>query len=144
MALSWRRTVIWPAVAVAVLALPLTRARADPQPAAGLHVAGSGILNGSGQQVQLHGVNFSGFEYACLYGDLNDGPIPPNQAEVNGMKAWNVNSVRVPLNEDCWLGLHGMDPAASGAVYRTAVANFVQLLTGNGISVILNLHFSGD
>lgn len=112
---------------------------------AGLHISGSTILNGNNQQVQMHGVNFSGFEYSCLDGaTMNDGPVPPTLAEVNGMKAWNINTVRIPLNEDCWLGLHGIAAAVSGTNYQNAVANFVNLLTTNNISVILNLHFNGD
>ena len=27
------------------------------------------------------------------------------------MKAWNINAVRVPLNEDCWLGINGVASA---------------------------------
>lgn len=110
----------------------------------GLHISGSSILNGAGQQVQMHGVNYSGFEYACLTGDMNDGPIPPTMAQVNGMKSWNINSVRLPLNEDCWLGQHGIAASVAGANYQKAVADFVDLLTRNGLSVIINLHFSGD
>lgn len=110
----------------------------------GLHVSGSSILNGQNQQVQMHGVNYSGFEYACLTGDMNDGPIPPTIAQVNGMKSWNINSVRLPLNEDCWLGSHGIAASVSGEKYQKAVSDFVDLLTANNMSVIINLHFSGD
>lgn len=110
----------------------------------GLHISGSSILNGSGTHVQMHGVNFSGFEYSCLSGGMNDGPTPPNIGEVNGMKSWNINTVRIPLNEDCWLGQHGIATAVSGANYQNAVANFVNLLTSNNVSVVLNLHFTGD
>ncbi len=125
-------------------AIQFTAASTGGSGMSGLHISGSSILNGSNQQMQMHGVNFSGFEYSCLTGDLNDGPIPPNIAEINGMKSWNVNSVRIPLNEDCWLGLHGIAATVSGANYQNAVAAFVNLLTTNNISVILNLHFNGD
>lgn len=118
----------------------------NPNPGSmdGLRVSGNRILNRSDQQVQMHGVNYSGFEYACLTGDMNDGPIPPTIAQVNGMKSWNINSVRLPLNEDCWLGIHGIAGSVSGANYQKAVADFVDLLTRNNMSVIINLHFSGD
>jgi len=75
---------------------------------------------------------------------MNDGPMPPNISEVNGMKSWNINTIRIPLNEDCWLGLHGIAAAVSGSNYQNAVASFVSLLTANNVSVILNLHFNGD
>ena len=110
----------------------------------GLRVSGSSIMNGRGQQAQMHGVNYSGFEYSCLDGIMNDGPVPPGIAQVNGMKSWNVNSVRLPLNEDCWLGIHGIPAANAGANYQKAVADFVNLLVANDISVIINLHFNGD
>jgi hypothetical protein len=108
----------------------------------GLHVVGDKVLNGSGQQIQLIGVNFSSFEYGCLNGYFNDGPVPPNMAEINGMRSWNIDIVRIPLNEDCWLGINGVNPAVSGQNYRNAVTNYVNLLTSNGIVAIPNLHFS--
>jgi hypothetical protein len=129
--------------------MPAASAAGAAKPAqTGLHVSGSSILNGAGQPVQLHGVNFSGFEYGCVDPDepyMNDGDVPPNMKEVNGLLSWNVNTVRIPLNEDCWLGDNDAVPAAyRGTAYQNAVANFVNLLTGNNISVILNLHFNGD
>jgi len=106
-------------------------------------VSGKQILNGSGKPVLLHGVNRSSFEYMCISGGgISEGPV--NQAEVDALKSWHINAVRVVLNEDCWLGLHGVNPAYSGVTYQTAVANYVALLTQNNIAVILNLHFNGD
>jgi endoglucanase len=108
----------------------------------GLHVSGDKILNDSNQQVQLHGVNFSSFEYGCLSGYFNDGPEPPTQVEVNGMKSWNINVVRVVLNEDCWLGLNGLPSGYTAASYQQHVIAFVNLLTSNNVAVIVNLHFN--
>ena len=79
---------------------------------AGLHASGSQLLDAGGNPVRLRGVNRSSFQYACLHGYLHDGPM--DQAEVAGMRAWHVNAVRLPLNEDCWLGRHGVDPAYAG------------------------------
>jgi hypothetical protein len=50
--------------------------------------------------------------------------------------------VRVPLNEDCWLGINGVAPAYSGANYRTAIGNYVSLLHSYGLAVILDLHWN--
>ena len=35
------------------------------------------------------------------------------------MKTWSINAVRVPLNEDCWLGINGVKPQYGGAAYRS-------------------------
>lgn len=112
----------------------------------GLHVVlGSGgmpghIVDGSGKTVQLHGADRSGTEYSCLNGAFFDGPV--DQTAVSAMKAWNVNAVRVPLNEDCWLGINGVAAAYSGTNYQTAISGWVNLLTQNGMVVILDLHWT--
>jgi hypothetical protein len=94
------------------------------------------ILDGMNQLVQLHGANRSGTESSCTYGQFSDGPV--DQAGVDAMKSWKINSVRVPLNEDCWLGLNGW----GGASYRTAIQSWVQLLTSNGLIAVVDLHWS--
>jgi hypothetical protein len=58
------------------------------------------------------------------------------------MAAWHINAVRIPLNEDCWLGINGVKPAYSGASYRSAVASYVARLERFGMIPILNLHYS--
>lgn len=111
----------------------------------GLHVSGGKILNGANQVVQLHGVNRSSFEYMCT-DNSSDGQNfegPADQSEITAMKSWNINSVRLVLNEDCWLGLHGL-PYSGVTKYREDVKRYVDLLTTNNISVIINLHFNGD
>jgi hypothetical protein len=58
------------------------------------------------------------------------------------MSAWHINAVRIPLNEDCWLGVNGVKPAYSGANYRSAIAAYVARLERFGMTPILNLHYS--
>jgi aryl-phospho-beta-D-glucosidase BglC (GH1 family) len=58
------------------------------------------------------------------------------------MKSWNINAVRVPMNEDCWLGINGVPSAYSGAAYQSALAAWVSLLTQNGMIVIVDLHWT--
>ena len=112
----------------------------------GLHVVrGTGgaaghLVDGSGKPVQLHGVDRSGTEFACLSGSFSDGPV--DQASVDAMKAWHVNAVRVPLNEDCWLGINGVPSAYGGAGYQKDVASWVNLLTSNGLIAILDMHWT--
>jgi hypothetical protein len=98
------------------------------------------IVDGDGNVVMLHGADRSGTEFACLSGNFSDGPV--DQAGVDAMKAWHVNAVRVPLNEDCWLGINGVPAAYSGAAYQAAVKKWVDLLTSNGMVAILDLHWT--
>lgn len=107
----------------------------------GLHVMGHQIQNGNGQEVRIHGVNRSGSEYACVQGyGFFDGPA--DAASIQAIKSWKVNAIRIPLNEDCWLGINGAPAAYSGAAYRTAIANYVSLVTGAGLAAIVDLHWS--
>lgn len=107
----------------------------------GLHVQGNQILNGNGQVVRLLGVDRSGTEYACIQGwGIFDGPS--DNASIQAIASWNVNAVRVPLNEDCWLGINGAPAAYSGATYQQAIANYVSLLNQNGMAAILDLHWN--
>ena len=124
----------WPA-----LARPA--AASGPIAISGLHVSGNQLLNGSGQPLVLHGVDRSGSEYACIQGfGFFDGPS--DAASVQAIAAWHTNAVRVPLNEDCWLGINGAPAAYSGAAYQTAIAHYVDLLNGNGLVAILDLHWT--
>src|SRR5438270_8174390 len=65
-----------------------------------------------------------------------------DEGVVNGIKSWHANTVRIPLNEECWLGINGANAAYSGAIYRAAIADFVSLLNQNGLYAILDLHWS--
>jgi len=107
----------------------------------GLHVSGNKILNGNNQVVTLRGVDRSGTEFACIQGNgIFNGPN--NQSSINAILSWNANIVRVPLNEDCWLGINGVLPAYGGTNYQVAIQQFVNLLNSNGIVVILDLHWT--
>jgi endoglucanase len=106
-----------------------------------LHVSGNELVNASGQQVVLHGVDRSGTEYECVQGNgIFDGPN--NQASITAMKEWGVNAVRIPLNEACWNAESYVDSAYAGANYQSAIEQFVQLLNDNGIVAILDLHWT--
>lgn len=109
----------------------------------GLHVAGNRIVNAVGQTITLHGVSRSGAEYACIQNDgIFDGPS--DNASVRAMVSWHINAVRIPLNEDCWLGIntHGLNPHYVGAFYRHAIQRYVDVLNRHGLIVLLNLHES--
>ena len=105
-------------------------------------VRGNHLIGRNGNIVRLTGVNRSGAEYACAKGwGIWDGPTDTNSA-VQAMAGWHINAVRIPLNEDCWLGVNGVKPAYSRDNYRSAIADYVTRLEGHGITPVLNLHFS--
>jgi endoglucanase len=119
---------------------------AAAETAPSLHVSGNHLVNARGQRVVLHGVDRSGGEYACVGTNGSngwgffDGPV--NQASVTAMKKWDINAVRVPLNEACWNGESYVNPSYRGTLYRKAVEGFVRLLNRNGLVVILDLHWT--
>jgi hypothetical protein len=89
-----------------------------------VRVSGNELVDGSGCPLRLVGVNRSGSEYSCVQGrGIFDGPT--DAASIEAMRSWDINVVRVPLNEDCWLGINGVQPAYSGAAYRQAIKGFV-------------------
>jgi endoglucanase len=107
-----------------------------------LSVRGNQLVDQYGDVVKLTGVNRSGTEYACADGwGIWDGPTDTDAA-IRAMTAWHINAVRIPLNEDCWLGINGVKAAYSGASYQSAIADYVARLERFGITPILNLHFS--
>jgi endoglucanase len=107
----------------------------------GLHVEGNHFVDG-GKTVRLLGVNHSGTEYQCVNaGAIFEGPT--DVSLVTPMKAWGVNTVRVPLNEDCWLGINGVAAGVSGTTYQQSIEQFVQTLRTNGMYVIVDMHWNG-
>ena len=98
-------------------------------------------MSASGGTVLLHGVDRSGTEYACIQGwGIFDGPS--NAASVAAIASWHTNAVRIPLNEDCWLGINGAPAAYSGSAYQTAIVNYVKLLNNDGLYAILDLQWT--
>ena len=126
--------------AIVAVVMPSSPPRSGGGFTGALSVSGT-QLDVSGQAVQLGGVNRSGSEYECLSGKhIFDGPV--DTSSIQAMAGWHVDTVRIPLNEDCWLGINHVPSATSGASYRDAIAGFVQRLTGMGMAVILDLHWS--
>ncbi|MDA8027326.1 MAG: glycoside hydrolase family 5 protein [Actinomycetota bacterium] len=106
-----------------------------------LSVSGNKLIDSNGHVVRLTGVDKSGTEYACVQGwGIFDGPA--DQTTIDAMKSWGINAVRIPLNEDCWLSLNGVNPAYSGTNYQNAIGAFVNLLNQNGMVAILDLHWN--
>lgn len=128
--------------AVPLAAVPVATApSAAATPAPYVAVKGNRLVNASGATIRLLGVDRSGAEYMCLGGSkIFDGPTGPTA--VAAMAAWHINAVRVPLNEDCWLGINGVSSSVSGAKYQQAIEKYVATLQSYGIIVILDLHWA--
>jgi endoglucanase len=121
-------------------------ARSTASTATSLRVSGNHLVIGAGPGtvVQLRGVNRSGTEYKCEQGEgIFDSPtpdVPDSAAMVGAMRSWDIDVVRVPLNEGCWLGI-GAPAQYSGAAYRQAIENYVTELNQAGFFVILSLQW---
>ncbi|GAB3905675.1 cellulase family glycosylhydrolase [Microbispora bryophytorum] len=107
-----------------------------------LKVSGNKIVNAAtGTPYRLLGVNRSGGEFMCVQGrGVWDGPV--DNAAIDAMKAWNVRAVRVPLNEECWLGLSNIQSSYSGAAYQNEVKAYVDRLVAKGITPIVEMHWN--
>jgi hypothetical protein len=106
-----------------------------------LHVSGNKFVTASGATYRLLGVNRSGGEFACIQGNgIWDGPM--DQASITAMRTWKIRAVRVPLNEQCWLGVAPVQPQYGGTTYQNAVEAYVNLLIANGITPIVEMHWN--
>jgi endoglucanase len=103
-----------------------------------LHVSGNHIVTAAGKTYRLLGVNRSSAEFACVQGK-GMWDATPDQASVDAMKTWNIHVVRIPINEQCWLGTNG---SPSGATYQQNIKDYVNLLVSNGINPIIDLHWT--
>ena len=106
----------------------------------GLHAVDNHIEDADGNVIRLRGVNRSGTEYKCVQGDIFDGAS--DKKSVEAMATWNVNAVRVPLNETCWLGINGVAQAFSGEAYKSAISDYIGLLHAYSLIPILELHWT--
>lgn len=104
-------------------------------------VVGNRLTDGrTGATWVPRGVNWPDLEYSCVYQYVPDHPA----AETVAMTTWRVDVVRIPLNEDCWLGTDGAPNGdwADAAAYRAAVQQRVQDAHDAGLAVILDLHWT--
>lgn len=119
--------------------------RGDDGGAAGLaiHVSGHHLIDASHAPVVLRGADVSGTESACAQNYTMDpfGGAPlASPSTFQAMRAWNINVIRLPLNEDCWLDINGVE--VGGAAYQAAIKAEVSAAHGAGLFVILDLHWT--
>ena len=121
-----------------VTVVDLTPAHAQAMSVA---VSGNQLIDGSGQPLHLYGINRGGSEYPCQEGwGVFDGPSDP--ASIAAIANWHANVVRVTLNEDCWLGINGINPTYAGSNYRNAIVNYVNAVHQAGMYAIVDLHYN--
>jgi len=101
-------------------------------------VVGNQLLDGNNNVLHLHGVNYSGTEYACVQGwGIFDGPS--DDTMINALASWHIDVVHMGLNEDCILGINGVQGQYSGAYYMNAIVGFVNRLHQHGIYAEISL-----
>jgi hypothetical protein len=107
-----------------------------------VHVQNNHLVDANGNFLRLFGVDRSGSEYMCIANaGVFDGPV--DATAIAAIAAWRVNAVRVPLNEDCWLGINLSDSNPYiGVAYQNAIIAFVRALNNAGMYVILDLHWN--
>ena len=134
---SWTRLVAW--IAASALAC-VASAPAGAVPLS-ISISGSRFVNGSGQTIRLLGVDQPSSEYACEQGwGYSDGLETAGNAA--GIAAWHANAVRIPLNEDCWLGINNSSFYGTASGYQQSIEDYVSQLNADGIYVILDLHWT--
>jgi hypothetical protein len=121
--------------------------------ATGITVSGNQLLK-DGQPFIMHGVNRSGPEFACIQGygvfdndgytdGLHPGNTPTNDdLQVTNMKSWGINTVNIPFNEDCWLGINGVPAAYAGTNYINALKHYAATMEANGITPVMALFWT--
>jgi hypothetical protein len=114
------------------------------RPSSGLsvHVDGNRLVNGSGQQMRLLGVDVTGTESACIQNlglSVGASSTPAEDAaSAAAITSWHMNAVRIPLNEDCWLDIDGAPAALSGASYSMLTASSQSLTCSGPLPEVIN------
>lgn len=106
-----------------------------------LRAEGNRLVNGEGDTVVLNGFNRTGTEWPCIHGwGFIDGPS--DDAAVDLMASWEPNAVRIPMNQQCWLGYGETTPEWTGENYRAFMEGWVTRITEAGMYAVLDLHWS--
>ncbi len=108
-----------------------------------VHVKGNHLANVQGRTIRFIGINR--VATYCTKSPAEGGDTifgPTDTSSVMEYIKWHINAVRISTNEDCWLGINNSPGPYSGANYRDAIVNYVNLLTSHHIYAILDLHNS--
>jgi endoglucanase len=136
-----------------------------------LRIAGNHFVDGrTGKAMRLFAIHYGTSEWICvspIYEAMAANgvwDVPTTEAEFAAIRSWHANAIRIPLNEQCWLGVNpvqrhgwpGTDyritpltgPAAQQAGarlrarYRAAIEAVIARAHRHGLAVILDLHWS--
>ncbi len=99
-----------------------------------LHTTGNKLLNRSGEQVRLRGVNIASLEWTTQGEHMQE-------AFDWAIHKWKANVIRVPLAQDRWFGKTAGQSDA-GRSYRALVDELVNTSATAGAYIILDLHWS--
>lgn len=98
-------------------------------------------MDAAGTTRRLLGVDRSGGESMCVQGHgIWDGPV--DDTAIKAIARWKANAVRIPLNEECRLGVSGIKPEYGGTHDIDAVKDLVVRVEAHGMTPILDLHWS--
>ena len=108
----------------------------------GVHVSGDQIVDGAGKRIELVGFNDSAAS-TCIRtgGTVFVNGMPPS-GQVSLARTWHADAVRIPLNEDCWLGINGVPTQFATGTYQSTIVAAVSALNSAGFYVILDLHWN--
>jgi hypothetical protein len=102
-------------------------------------VSGNKIMNSTGQQVIIHGVDRPSMEWSCTGTTVTNGSGPIPASDFTTMRSkWNTDAVRLAVDQDRWLT--GAKDTCSG--YQTTVANAIHNAEAAGLIAIVDLHWS--
>jgi endoglucanase len=115
-----------------------------------ISVSGNHFVDASGKTVQLRGVNVSGLESGVIFTggtDFWQSSGFSSRPDFTKIAAWKANIVRLPMNEDSWLGLTvtgvpGNTIVLNGPAYQAEVEATVKAANAAGLYVILDLHWT--
>ncbi len=142
-----------PMPAVLTASLPCT----PPGGTLAISICGNKWINQAGSEVVLKGANTEGTQYDCAQsgsGFFDDSTVSVSgttvnaSTEINALKAWGVNIVRVNLNEECWLGINGVPSTTSAKqpdgydAYADVIGSYVNDLNAAGIYTEIDLHLN--
>jgi hypothetical protein len=105
-----------------------------------LMVLGNQIVEVSGHcPVRLHGVNVCGLEWSNTGVGPAGSPNPALASVQEAVDNWGSNFIRLPLNQDRWLGTAC---SSNGTGYQAIVTAIVDWCGANNAYVLLDLHWN--
>jgi endoglucanase len=113
-------------------------------------VQGNRLVDANDNTLQLRGASIAGLESGVIFGGVNSfwsSAGFSGRPDFARLADWKMNAVRLPLNEDSWLGVSVKGMAGNvitlnGPAYRAEVAASVKAANAAGLYVILDLHWS--